>query len=187
MLCVVLDCISSVNDVLVYLIYYLFVYLWAVVQIHSYSTGFSPVVRHEKYPIYCAQIYKSMLCVVLDCISSVNDVLVYLIYYLFVYLWAFIQIHSYSTGFSPVVRHEKYPIYCAQIYKSMLCVVLDCISSVNDVLVYLIYYLFVYLWAVVQIHSYSTWFSPVVRHKKISYILRSDLQIDVVRSIRLHI
>ena len=45
-----------------------------------------------------------MLCVVLDCISSVNDVFVYLIYYLFVYLWAFIQIHSYSTGFSPVAR-----------------------------------------------------------------------------------
>merc|ERR1711991_1098279 len=138
---------------------------------------------------YCAQVYKSMLCVVLDCISSVNDVFVYLIYYLFVYLWAFIQIHSYSTGFSPVVRHEKYPIYCAQIYKSMLCVVLDCISSVNDVFVYLIYNL-LSICVFMGFYTNSFIFDRVFAGRtarKIPYILRSDLQIDVVRSIRLHI
>ena len=58
-----------------------------------------------------AQIYESMLYTVFDCVSTVNDVLVYLIDYLFVYVWAFTQVHSYSTGSSPVVRHEKYPIH----------------------------------------------------------------------------
>ena len=67
-----------------------------------------------------AQIYKSMLYAVFDYISTVNDAFVYLINYLFVHVWAVIQIHSYSTGFLPVALHEKYPIYCAQIYKSML-------------------------------------------------------------------
>ena len=35
----------------------------------------------------------------------------YDIYVVFVYVWAFTQIQSCSTGFSPVVRHGKYPIY----------------------------------------------------------------------------
>ena len=43
-----------------------------------------------------AQIYESMLHAVFDCISTVNDVLVYLIDRLFVYVWAFTQIQSYS-------------------------------------------------------------------------------------------
>ena len=50
-----------------------------------------------------AQIYESMFYTVFDCVSSVNDVLVYLINHLFVYTWASTQIQSYSTGFSPVV------------------------------------------------------------------------------------
>ena len=51
-----------------------------------------------------AQIYESTLHAVFDCVSSVNDVLVYLVDHLFVYVWAFTQIQSYSTGFSSVVR-----------------------------------------------------------------------------------
>ena len=58
-----------------------------------------------------AQIYESMSHAVFDCASTVNDVLVHLVDHLFVYVWAFTQIQSYSTGFSPVLRHEKYPIY----------------------------------------------------------------------------
>ena len=56
-----------------------------------------------------AQIYESMLYTVFDCVSSVNDVLVYLVDHLFVYVWAVTQIQSYSTGFSPVLRHGTYP------------------------------------------------------------------------------
>ena len=52
-----------------------------------------------------------MLYRVFECASAVNDVLACLIDYLFVYAQAFTQIHSYSTGFSPVVRHGKYPIH----------------------------------------------------------------------------
>ena len=58
-----------------------------------------------------AQIYESMLHAAFDCVSTVNNVLVYLIDHLFVYVWAFTQIQSYSTGLSPVLRHGKYPIY----------------------------------------------------------------------------
>ena len=57
------------------------------------------------------QIYKWMLYRVFECVSTVNDVLACLIDYLFVYVQAFTQIHSYSTGSSPVVRHGKYPTY----------------------------------------------------------------------------
>ena len=39
-----------------------------------------------------AQIYESMFYTAFDCVSSVNDVLVYLIDHLFVYVWAFTQI-----------------------------------------------------------------------------------------------
>ena len=39
-----------------------------------------------------AQIHESMLYTVFDCVSSVNDVLVYLVDHLFVYVWAFTQI-----------------------------------------------------------------------------------------------
>ena len=58
-----------------------------------------------------AQIYESTLHAAFDCVSTVNNVLIYLINHLFVYVWAFTQIQSYSTGFSPVLRHGKYPIY----------------------------------------------------------------------------
>ena len=52
-----------------------------------------------------------MLYRAFECVSTVNNVLIYLIDHLFVYVWAFTQIQSYSTGFSPVLRHGKYPIY----------------------------------------------------------------------------
>ena len=58
-----------------------------------------------------AQIYESTLHAAFDCASTVNNALIYLINHLFVYVWAFTQIQSYSTGFSPVLRHGKYPIY----------------------------------------------------------------------------
>ena len=58
-----------------------------------------------------AQIYESTLHAAFDCVSTVNNMLAYLIDHLFVYAWAFTQIQSYSTGFSPVLRHGKYPIY----------------------------------------------------------------------------
>ena len=51
-----------------------------------------------------AQIQKWMLYRVFECASTVNNELIYLINHLFVYVWAFTQIQSYSTGFSPVVR-----------------------------------------------------------------------------------
>ena len=51
-----------------------------------------------------AQIYESTLHAAFDCVSTVNNVLIYLINHLFVYVWAFTQIQSYSTGLSPVVR-----------------------------------------------------------------------------------
>ena len=71
----------------------------------------------------------------------------------------------------------------AHIYKSMLYAVFDCVSTVNDVLVYLIDYLFMYVWAFTQIQSYSTGPSPVVRHGKRPIYWRSYLQVDVVRSV----
>ena len=52
-----------------------------------------------------------MLYVAFDCISTVNDVLIRLLNRLFMYVWAFIQIQSYSTGLSPVARHGEYPIH----------------------------------------------------------------------------
>ena len=58
-----------------------------------------------------AQISESTLHAAFDCVSTVNDVLVYLIDHLCVYVWAFTQVQSYSTWFSPVLRHVKYPIY----------------------------------------------------------------------------
>ena len=58
-----------------------------------------------------AQIYESMSHAAFDCASTVQNALVYLVDHLFVYIWAFTQIQSYSTGFSPVLRHGKYPIY----------------------------------------------------------------------------
>ena len=58
-----------------------------------------------------AQIHESTLYTVFDCVSSVNDVLVYLVDHLFACVWAFTQANSYSTGFSLVARHGKYPIH----------------------------------------------------------------------------
>ena len=58
-----------------------------------------------------AQIYESTLHAAFYCVSTVNNVSVYLIDHLFAYAWACTQIQSYSTGFSSVLRHGKYPIY----------------------------------------------------------------------------
>ena len=64
-----------------------------------------------------AQMYNSMSHAVFDCVSIVNDIFLYFINHLFVYVWAFIQANSYSTGFSPVARHGKYPIYwCSDLH-----------------------------------------------------------------------
>ena len=71
----------------------------------------SVALRQRFTQLIDAQIYTSMSRAVFDCVSTVNDVCVYLINHLFVYAWAFIQANSYSTGFSPVARHGKYPIY----------------------------------------------------------------------------
>ena len=85
-----------------------------------------------------AQIYESMLYTVFDCVSSVNDVLVYLIDHLFVYVWAFTQIQSYSTGFSSVLRHGKYPIYwCSDLRIDVACSIWlriycpECVSTLS--------------------------------------------------------
>ena len=75
----------------------------------------------------------------------------------------------------------------AQIYKWMLYRVFECVSTVNDVLACLIDYLFVYVQAFTQVHSYSTGSAPVVRHGKYPTYWCSDLEIDVVLSIWLHI
>ena len=65
----------------------------------------------------------------------------------------------------------------------MLYAVFDCVSTVNDALVYLIDHLFVYVWAFTQIQSRSTGLSPVARHGERPIYRRLDLRIDVVRSI----
>ena len=69
----------------------------------------------------------------------------------------------------------------------MLYRVFECVSTVNNVSAYLIDRLFVYVWAFTQIQSYSTGFSPVLRHGKYPIYRRSDLRIDVARSILLRI
>ena len=79
-----------------------------------------------------AQIYRSMLCAAIDCVSTVNDVYVYLKDHVFVCLGAFIQTISHSTGLSPVARRENALYIDAQIYRSMLYAVFDCVSTVND-------------------------------------------------------
>ena len=64
-----------------------------------------------------AQIYTSMSHAAFDCVSTINDVCVYLINHLFVCVWAFTQANSYSTGFSLVARHGKYPIHwCSDLH-----------------------------------------------------------------------
>ena len=75
----------------------------------------------------------------------------------------------------------------AQIYKWMLYRVFECVSTVNDVLACLIDYVFVYVQAFTQVHSYSTGSAPVVRHGKYPTYWRSDLQMDVVQSIWMRI
>ena len=71
---------------------------------HIHAFALPPTTTESPVLYIDAQIYESMLCTVFDYVSTVNDVLVYLIDHLFVYVWAFTQIQSYSTGFSPVVR-----------------------------------------------------------------------------------
>ena len=78
---------------------------------HIHAFALPPTTTESPVLYIDAQIYESMLYAAFDCVSTVNNVLVYLIDHLFVYAWAFTQIQSYSTGFSPVLRHGKYPIY----------------------------------------------------------------------------
>ena len=75
----------------------------------------------------------------------------------------------------------------AQIYESTLHAAFDCVSTVNNVLVYLIDHLFVYAWAFTQIQSYSTGLSPVLRHGKCPMYWCSDLEVDVVQSVWMRI
>ena len=78
---------------------------------HIHAFALPPTTTESPVLYIDAQIYESMLYAAFDCVSTVNNVLVYLINHLFVYVWAFTQVQSYSTGFSPVLRHGKYPIY----------------------------------------------------------------------------
>ena len=72
----------------------------------------------------------------------------------------------------------------APIYESMSHAVFDCISTVNDVLVYLIDHLFVYVWAFTQIQSYSCVCATANDYGVTSVIYWcSDLRIDVACSI----
>ena len=101
----------------------MFVRSGAFIQTISHSTGFSPIARREnilyidaqiyRSMLYAAalyidaQIYRSMLCAAFDCVSTVNDVYVYLKDHVFVRLGAFIQTISHSTGLSPIARREN--------------------------------------------------------------------------------
>ena len=78
---------------------------------HIHAFALPPTTTESPVLYIDAQIYESMLYAAFDCVSTVNNVLAYLIDHLFVYVWAVTQIQSYSTGFSPVLRHGKYPIY----------------------------------------------------------------------------
>ena len=78
---------------------------------HTHAFALPPTTTESPVLYIDAQIYESMLYAAFDCASTVNDMLAYLVNHLFVYAWAFTQIQSYSTGFSPVLRHGKYPIY----------------------------------------------------------------------------
>ena len=100
-------------------------------------------------------------------------------------LLKFNHIHAFAL---PPTTTESPVLYIdAQIYESMLYAAFDCVSTVNNVLVYLVNHLFAYAWAFTQIQSYSTGFSPVLRHGKYPIHRRSDLRIDVARSILLRI
>ena len=78
---------------------------------HIHAFALPPTTTESPVLYIDAQIYESMLYAAFACVSTVNNVLVYLVNHLFVYVWAFTQIQSYSTGLSPVLRHGKYPIY----------------------------------------------------------------------------
>ena len=100
-------------------------------------------------------------------------------------LLKFNHIHAFAL---PPTTTESPVLYIdAQIYESMFYAAFDCVSTVNNVSVYLVNHLFAYAWAFTQIQSYSTGFSPVLRHGKYPIRRRSDLRIDVARSILLRI
>ena len=70
----------------------------------------------------------------------------------------------------------------------MLCTVFDYVSTVNDVLVYLIDHLFVYVWAFTQIQSYSCICATVDDYGLANHIYWClNLRIDVVHSIWLRV
>ena len=77
----------------------------------------SVALRQRFTQLIDTQIYTSMSHAVFDCVSTVNDVCTCLINHLFVCVWAFTQANSYSTGFSLVARHGKYPIHwCSDLH-----------------------------------------------------------------------
>ena len=59
---------------------------------HIHAFALPPTTTELPVLYIDAQIYESMLYTAFDCVSSVNDVLVYFIDHLFVYVWAFTQI-----------------------------------------------------------------------------------------------
>ena len=70
----------------------------------------------------------------------------------------------------------------------MLYRVFECVSTVNNVLVYLVNHLSVYVWAFTQIQSYSCVCAAADNYGVTSVVYWcSDLRIDVVRSICLRI
>ena len=72
----------------------------------------------------------------------------------------------------------------AQIYESTLHAAFDCVSTVNNMLIYLINHLFVYAWAFTQIQSYSCVCAAANNYGVTSVVYWcSDLRIDVVRNI----
>jgi len=247
MLYAAFDCVSTVNNVLVYLVNHLFVYVWAFTQIQSYSTGFSPVLRHGKHPIYwcsdlemdviqsvwmriyCQQcvsiLNRSSICVCMGFYS--NSIILNRVFtglaswkisyistlrstnrrctqHLIAYLLSMMRLHPWSILYSCVSRlrskliriqpgfhwsrvMENILYIDAQIYTSMSHAAFDCVSTLQDVCVYLINHLFVCVWAFTQANSYSTGFSLVARHGKYPIHWCSDLHIDVARSIWLRI
>ena len=78
---------------------------------HIHAFALPPTTTESPVLYIDAQIYESTSHAVFDCASTVQNALAHLVDHLFVYIWAFTQIQSYSTGFSSVLRHGKYPIY----------------------------------------------------------------------------
>ena len=95
--------------------------------------------------------------------------------------------HIHAFALPPTTTESPVLYIDAQIYESTSHAVFDCASTVQNALAHLVDHLFVYIWAFTQIQSYSTGFSPVLRHGKYPIYWRSDLRIDVTRSIWLRI